>query len=183
LPSGWTHQDVGTVGVSGSASYDASSSAFTVTGAGADVWGAADAFHYAWRTWSGDGTIVARVASVQNVAAWVKAGVMIRASADSASPHAFMIVSGGKGFSFQRRAAAGGASTSTSGGAGTAPAWVRLQRSGSVVTASVSLDGSGWTVVGSDTVALGSDVLVGLAVSSHTTSAAATAVFDQVSIR
>ena len=37
---------------------------FIVEGAGADIWGTADAFHFAYRTLSGDGTIVARVASV-----------------------------------------------------------------------------------------------------------------------
>ena len=56
------------------------SGTFTRDGAGADVWGTADAFHYAYRTLNGDGTIVARVTSIQNVHAWIKAGVMIRES-------------------------------------------------------------------------------------------------------
>jgi regulation of enolase protein 1 (concanavalin A-like superfamily) len=183
LPSGWTQQDIGAVGASGSATYDGAAAAFTVNGAGADVWGTADAFHYVWRPWSGDGTIVARVASIENVAAWVKAGVMVRASTDPASAHAFMLVSAGKGYAFQRRTADGATSVSTSGGAGTAPAWARLQRSGSLITASISTDGVSWTVVGSDSIALSSTALVGLAVSSHTTSVAATAVFDGVSIK
>jgi hypothetical protein len=147
------------------------------------VWGTADAFQYTSRAWSGDGTIVARVASVQNVANWVKAGVMIRASADPSSPHAFMIVSAGKGLAFQRRRAQGGTSVNISGGPGTAPYWVRLQRTGGVITASVSSDGSTWTTVGTDTIPLGQDVLIGLAVSSHVSSTTATAVFDQVVIR
>jgi regulation of enolase protein 1 (concanavalin A-like superfamily) len=183
IPTGWTHADIGAVGIAGDATFDAATGAFTIAGAGADVWGNADAFHYTWRTWSGDGTIVARVASVQNVAAWVKAGVMIRGSTDPSAPHAFMLVSAGKGLAFQRRPADGGLSLSTSGGAGVAPYWVRLQRTADVVTGAVSTDGVSWTSVGSQALAMGPDVLVGLAVSSHTTSAAATAVFDRVVIR
>src|SRR6185436_19114387 len=64
LPSGWQSGDLGAVGV--------------VRGAGADIWGTADAFRLAYQTLSGDGQIVARVASVQNINAWTKAGVMIR---------------------------------------------------------------------------------------------------------
>lgn len=183
VPSGWRHQDIGAVGATGGSAYDSATGRVTVSGAGADVWGTADAFHYAWQPWSGDGTIVARVASVQNLAAWVKAGVMIRASADPGAAHAFMIVSAGKGLAFQRRAAAGGASVSTSGGPGTAPRWVKLARAGNLITAAVSADGAAWQIVGSDTIPMGSTVLVGLAVSSHVTSTVATAVFDQVLIR
>src|SRR3546814_18195323 len=55
----------------------------------------------------------------------------------------------------------------TSGGAGTAPRWLRLVRAGNLVTASASVDGTTWTVVGSATIALPSTALVGFAVSSH----------------
>ena len=74
-------------------------------GAGADVWGTADAFHYAYRTLDGDGTIVARVASIQNVNAWTKAGVMIRNSLSPSAAQGFMLVaaSAAKGVPFQRR--------------------------------------------------------------------------------
>jgi len=153
LPSGWSRQDVGAVGVSGSAS--ASGGTFTVKGAGHDIWGSADAFHYAWQRLSGDLDVVARVASVEYVHAWVKAGVMIRERLTADAPHALMLVSPGKGLAFQRRAAGGGLSTSTTGGAGTAPAWVKLSRRGNVITASRSADGVAWIVVGSDTFATG----------------------------
>jgi PLD-like domain len=78
LPSGWSHAGVGAVGVAGSASY--SSGTFSVTGSGADIWGSADAFHTAYQSLTGDGQMVARVASLSNVASWTKAGVMIRSS-------------------------------------------------------------------------------------------------------
>jgi hypothetical protein len=37
--AGWSHQDIGAVGVAGNASFDAPSSTYSVTGGGADVWG------------------------------------------------------------------------------------------------------------------------------------------------
>lgn len=153
---------------------------FTVKGGGADVWGSADAFRYVYQPLHGDGTIVARVAQAQGTQAWVKTGVMIRESLSADSAQGFMIVSVAKGLAFQRRLATGGLSVSTSGGAGLAPVWVKLQRQGNVITASRSDDGVTWTVVGSDTFSMAADVFVGLPVSSHDTTQLATAVFDHV---
>jgi hypothetical protein len=180
LPSPWVSRDIGAVGAPGSAS--ASGGTFTVRGAGADVWGTADAFHYAYQTMSGDGTITARVASISGTDSWTKVGVMMRASTSSSAAHAFMIVSLGRGVAFQRRTTSGGLSTGTPGGSGTAPRWVRLTRAGGRVTAYVSTTGTSWTAVGSDTIALPSTALVGLAVSSHNTSQVASGTFDNVTI-
>jgi regulation of enolase protein 1 (concanavalin A-like superfamily) len=180
LPSGWQSADVGAVGVTGSARE--SGGTFTVEGAGADVWGTADAFHYVYHPLTGDGTITARVASIENTAAWTKMGVMIRGALTPSSPHAFMLVSSGKGLAFQRRNTTGGISTNTSGGLGTAPRWVRLRRTGGVVTAFVSMDGSTWTTVGQDTIDLPPTAYVGIVAHSHVTTELATAVFDNVAL-
>jgi len=180
LPTEWATADIGSVGVTGSAR--ASGGTFTVSGAGADVWNAADAFRYAYLPLSGDGTIAARVVTVESVAAWTKAGVMLRQSLSADSAHAFMLVSAGKGLAFQRRTTQGGVSTNTSGGAGTAPEWVKLVRAGQSVSAYVSGDGAAWTLVGQDTIAFSGQIWAGLAVSSHDPTRAATATFDNVSI-
>jgi hypothetical protein len=162
---------------------DLTNGTYTITGAGADVWGTADQFHYVYRTLDGDGTIVARVASVQNVSSWVKAGVMIRATLAADSPHAFMLVSPAKGLAFQRRGAAGGSSVNTGGAMATAPRWVKLTRNGNLFSAYESTDGAAWTLVGTDTIPMGTSVLVGLAVTSHNSGASATCTLDSVTIR
>jgi regulation of enolase protein 1 (concanavalin A-like superfamily) len=180
LPAGWNATDIGAVGTSGSSSE--SGGTFTVKGAGADVWGKADGFHFAYRTLAGDGAIVARVATMSGSDPWTKVGVMIRESVDAGAAHAFMLVSTGRGLAFQRRTVAGGVTTSTSGGSGAAPRWVKLTRAGTAITASVSADGVTWTTVGSDTVSLSGSVLVGLAVTSHTTSQLATGTFESVAV-
>ena len=180
MPVGWNSADVGAVGAAGSASGDGIS--FSVTGAGADIWNSADAFRFVYKTLSGDGSIVTRVATEQYVAAWTKAGVMIRESLDPGSRHAMMIVSPGKGLAFQRRVATGGVSTSTPGSMGTAPAFVRLTRAGATLTAAQSSDGVNWVVVGTDTINMSATVYVGLIVSSHVYGTLATATFESTAV-
>lgn len=180
LPSGWSTSDVGSVGATGSASGTGAS--FTVTGAGADVWNTADAFRYVYTTLTGNGSIVAEVTGVQDIANWTKAGVMMRETLDPSSAYAYMIVSAAKGLAFQRRTAAGIDATNTAGPSGTAPYYVRLTRSGTTITADVSPDGSSWTTVGSDTFSMASTIYVGLAVSSHVYGSLATATFASTSV-
>ena len=180
LPSPWSSQDIGAVGPAGSATF--ANGTFTVKGAGADIWYYADAFHYVWQPITGDVDIVARVTSEEYVHAWVKGAVMIREQLTAESAHAMMLVSPGKGLAFQRRVAMWGESTNTSGGAGTAPAWVKLERRGNIITAYRSADGVTWTIVGSDTFSMSPSVYVGLAVTSHDASRLATVTFDNVTI-
>ena len=180
LPAPWQSGDIGAVGAAGRAG--AGDGTITLAGAGADVWDTADAFRFVYQSLTGDGAITARVASVQNVHAWTKAGVMIRASLSPTSAHAFMLVSPGKGVAFQRRPSDGAVSASTSGSQTSAPRWVRITRNGPTVYAFESADGTSWMLVGSSTVALGATAYVGLAVSSHVAGVVADATFDNVNV-
>ncbi|MBV8880790.1 MAG: hypothetical protein JO332_12540, partial [Planctomycetaceae bacterium] len=180
LPSPWRNADVGSVGLPGSTGF--ASGTFTVKGSGADIWGSADGFQFAYRPLAGDGTVVARVASVQNTDVWAKAGVMIRETLAPDSRHAFMAITPGNGAAFQRRVGPGGASTHSAGPAVVAPYWVRLVRSGSTVTGSVSNDGATWTTVGSDTISMSALVDVGLAVTGHNNGVLCTSTFTNVAV-
>jgi regulation of enolase protein 1 (concanavalin A-like superfamily)/phosphatidylserine/phosphatidylglycerophosphate/cardiolipin synthase-like enzyme len=180
LPAGWSNQDIGTVAAAGSTTY--SGGVFTVRGSGTDIWGTADQFQFAYRSMTGNGTIVAHVQSVEFVDRWTKAGVMIRASLAAGSRHAMMIVSPGKGFAFQRRTDDNSDSVSTAGPLATAPAWVKLERNGTLITASISMDGANWTMVGTQTIDLPATVLVGLPLTSHLNGAVATATIDTVTV-
>src|SRR5262249_46197922 len=82
LPAGWTDADVGGPVQAGSASSPDGQS-WTVNGGGADIWGGSDQFNFASQALTGDGIIVARVATlgvatVGNTDPWAKAGVMFR---------------------------------------------------------------------------------------------------------
>jgi hypothetical protein len=94
---------------------------------------------------------------------------------------AIMLVSKSKGTAFQYRTSNGGATASIAGPGNTAPYYVKIVRAGSTVTGFTSSNGSTWTQVGSATIALGSTVQIGLAVSSHDTTTLETATFDNVS--
>jgi hypothetical protein len=182
LPDEWTSEDIGDTRLAGSARFGGD--VFTIEGSGADIWGTADAFRWIHQPVTGSFEIVVRVASVQNVDRWVKAGLMIRASGtDPSAAHASLFATPGKGVAFQRRRAQGDASVHTAGPAIASPVWLRLVRSGSRVVAYYRRDtADAWTRIGSDTIALGESVEVGLAVSSHVSTSLATAVFDNLRI-
>ncbi len=178
LPAAWIDADIGSTGIAGSATY--ANSSFTVNGAGADIWGTADAFNYVYQPMSGDAEIVAKVNSVQNTDVWAKAGVMIRETLTAGSEQAFMAITSANGAAFQRRVSTAGASTHTAGASVTAPYWVRLTRKGNVFTGYTSTDGLSWTQVGTDTISMVPGVYVGLAVTSHTTAALNQSVISNV---
>ena len=180
LPSPWTSLDIGSPAIAGSAAY--SSGTFTVKGAGADVWDASDQFRFVYQPMTGNGQVIARVASVSNQHAWVKAGVMVRSQLTAGSAHAFALVSSAKGTAFQRRVTAGGATTHTAGPAAVAPSWVRLVRSGNTFSAYSSSNGTAWTLIGSQSITMGATVYVGLAVTSHNAAALATASLTNVQV-
>lgn len=178
VPAPWTSQDVGSPAVAGSAGE--SNGTFTVSGAGTDIWGTADQFHFLYQPVTGDGEVIARVQSVTAVDVWSKAGVMMRESLAGGSKHASMLASASNGMAFQRRPTTGGTSLSTYGSAVSAPYWVRLTRRGDVFEAYDSADGQNWKPIGSETISMLQTIYVGLAVTSHNTSTAATALFSNV---
>jgi glucose/arabinose dehydrogenase/regulation of enolase protein 1 (concanavalin A-like superfamily) len=175
----FTAVDVGAVGLAGST--QASGGTVTVRGAGGDIYNAADAFQFYYRSLSGDGEIRARVGSMGNTHQWAKAGVMIRESLAPGARQAYAGLTPANGTEFLRRLDTDGATT-PSGVAGGAPYWVRLVRAGNVFTAYVSPDGNAWSVSGSATIVMGADVKVGLAVCSHDAAVLNTATFDSVTV-
>src|SRR6266478_5356994 len=181
LPTPWINQDVGLVGIAGSATYANGTFAMQGAGFGTANTSATDAFHFVYQPLSGDGTIVARVVSLQGTV-YPEAGVMIRETLDQASAHAYMCTFGGTSRLFYRTAT-GGANSNDADGNGTPPLWVKLIRTGSAFNGYTSPDGVNWTQVGtSHTISMAQNVYVGLAVSSYSTSAFATATFDNVSV-
>jgi regulation of enolase protein 1 (concanavalin A-like superfamily) len=180
LPDGQADADIGAPAITGSASY--ASGSYTITAAGADIWGASDQFHYVYQQASGDLDVKVRIASVSYADAWAKAGVMIRGSLEADAAHAFALMSAGKGSAFQRRAIDGGLSIHTAGSTAAPPGWVRLKRSGNLVTAYRSTDGVNWITIGSDYIVLGDKVHVGIAATSHTPYASTTVKADNYSL-
>ncbi len=175
----------------GGLSYDDATGTYSLTGAGADIWGNADQFHYAYKTLNGDGTMVARVVDVgTGTSEWAKGGVMIRQSLNADSTHAYMpitgpsatVASGGNGASFQRRLLTAGASSNNDNATRVGPPyWVKIERKGDAFSGFISADGVEWTQLGTaQTIAMGNPVYIGLAVTSHAAGQLRTFKFDNV---
>ena len=177
----WLTQDIGAVGLSGSTAYV--SGTFQVIGAGADIFGTADAFRYVYQLANGDCSITARVTGISNTSSWAKAGVMIRNTLDANSANAMMHVSYSNGTQWQYRPATGSSSYSVTGSSSDrAPYWVRVTRAGNVFTGYRSADGVTWVQVGaSQTIPMNTAVYIGLAVSSHSASLLNTSTFTNIS--
>lgn len=177
---GWQSSDIGAVAAVGTTSE--SGGTIVLRGSGADIWERADEFRYHSKTLTGDGEIVARLASLDNTHGWAKAGVMIRETLQTGSRHAFMCVSAANGTSLQSRTATAGDSTSMSGPWSTAPQWVKLVRSGSTITGYTSVNGQSWTHVGSVSQSFTGTIYAGLAVTSHADGTLCAATFDNVAL-
>ena len=177
----WSTADIGLVGTTGSAASLAGE--FIVEGAGADIWGPADAFRYVYQPISGDGEIVARVAAIEPTDPFAKAGVMFRSSLDPSSAQVLLNVKPEGWIEFLTRFASGETTAYVGGVASEIPVWLKLARSGNTFNASYSNDGVAWIAIGS--VNLPSppvDLFAGLAVTSHNAAVLNTSVFDHVSV-
>ena len=177
-------------------SVDEATGTYEVAGAGADIWGNADQFHYVYKELTGDATIVARVVDNGTGSnAWAKGGVMIRESIAPDSKHAIMAMTGGDGggIAFQARPETAGSSWGLQGDITAAPPhWVRLTRAGNTITGEHSADGVTWELM-TDTspdgamtdpidIEMADPVLVGLFVTSHAAGEVRTYTIDNVSI-
>ena len=179
LPAGWSAADVGITKPLGSQSYTPEAARFDVSGAGADIWGTADQFHFVYQPWSGDGEWVVQVDSIQNTNVWAKAGLMVRQSLAVGSPHALLALTPGSGVAFQRRKVADGSSINISMLGYAAPSWLKLVRRGLQFECYTSQDGKTWHYWTTDTIDLPPNVFVGLALTSHRSGVLASAAFTQ----
>jgi|GEM_PF-1481254 len=155
-----------------------------LTGSGRDIWDNDDQFTYAFKTLTGDGTLVARVTSTgTGTNTWAKGGVMIRESLNGNSAHAMMVVTGGggNGASFQyRQTTAGGSAGVDFATAVTVPYWVKIERIGDNFSGYTSTDGKTWTALGSMIIVMEGPVYIGLCVTSHVTTEERTFEFDGI---
>jgi len=144
LPIAWLDQDVGTVGLAGSATY--ANGVFTIQASGQGVYGlAADQVHFVYQPLSGNATIVARVVSVAG-GTYPLAGVMIRNSLAANDMNAYTSYYSTNVY-FWERLTAGATTTYQAGSGATLPYWVKLVRNGSSFTSYKAPDGVNWVQI------------------------------------
>jgi len=181
LPPQFTNADVGTVGLAGSASF--CSGQFTVSGSGAGITGTSDAFQfvYVYVPVSTNCDIRARVVSISDTDPGAEAGLMIRETLAPNSRNAYMAISYANGAMFQYRSATTAATQSTPA-TGAAPCWLRVTRTNNSFRASLSPDGTSWTLISRPTISMaGTGAYIGLAVTAHNNGLLNSSVFDNVS--
>jgi len=198
---------IGSVNTTTHVSYDGVSGAYTMTSAGLMKKGATtDSMDYAYSTITGDFTFVARLTSLfdsTNATETTtcssqfecRAGIMIRNGLDPAARYFGLAMRGNVKLQWEQRATDGGSiSTSTvsptyaSLPSTSAPLWLKLNRTGQVITIEWSTDGKTWqgtktmNFSTSDHAAFDDSVHIGLMGLSGSLSATVTSVFDSVSI-
>ena len=119
-PPLYQNKDIGSPSAAGSTTVDANG-VYTIQGSGADIWGSADSFQYAYAPVKGDGSIIARILS-QTPADPVntKSGPMIRETDAAGSTNVFLPTSSGNGVNWQWRDTTDGATDITCGCSGPA---------------------------------------------------------------
>jgi hypothetical protein len=193
--------DVGLNGLAGSVTTTTTN--VTVVGGGSDIWGTADHFNYYYTTKEGSFDAVVRISSLTGTDGWCKAEIMAREAADdgtgtlvpaSDDRHLSVMTTrttadGGVGVVGLQERVAGRAGDSINPGAtatATYPMWLRLKRLGDVFYLYSGTDGVNWTELGSSDTSttvggtFNRKLLVGIAVTGHSTTTAATAVFDNL---
>ena len=158
---------------------------YTMTGSGADIWNQSDQFHYASKTLTGLGSIVAKVNSLTNTNASAKAALMIRETLAADSKYSLVALTPGNGVIAEYRAETGENSQQTGSLTGiNAPYWVKLERDlAGNLTAYSSANGSTWQMLGQPIpLQMASNAYIGLAVTAHNATATCEAKFSNVTI-
>lgn len=164
---------------------------FAVESSGQSVGSTSDAFHFAHRTLSGDGEMIAKVDSMLgtdgNAAdVFSQAGIMFRDGTAANTRFVFMNLGLTSGTAYRSvfyyRTPTGGTAAYTEG-SGVISGWIKLTRSGTTFTGYASSDGSTWTQVGTITISgMSSSLEVGLALSANGYGHVDTASFSNVKL-
>ena len=174
----FTAADVGSPALAGSTT--SAAGGFTISGAGSDIGGTNDQFHFNYQTLAGDFDVKVRVDSVSYADAWSKAGLIARENLTGGSRFAAAFATPNiSGNYFQFRSTDAAQSTNAGSFPVTYPnTWLRLRRAGGVLTGFAGVDGNSWVQLGTVTLtAPPASMLVGMAVTSRSTNQLLTAEF------
>jgi TolB protein len=173
--------DVGAPPLKGSVEFDPSTRQYKITGTGTDIWAKADQFHYVWREMSGDFAVTATTRFLTDGNPHRKAVIMLRKSLETDSPFVHLAIHGDGMPSVQfRNSKADNTNTVDFPVEGPGTWTLKLTRQGSNITVWVAKDGAPLRELGQTVNQLGSPILVGLGVSSHSQEATNTVLFSDV---
>src|SRR6185369_6038167 len=164
LPAPWQGTDVGGVGIPGGATQGSAGDLF-ISGAGSDIWGPADSFHFVYQAFF-DGEIGSNPPSLENTHPFAKIGLMVRESLDSGSPHVVLDIKPDGSVEFMQRTTKNGETRFIAGVPAADHPWApQLVRRSGVITARVCFQLTCHTV--GSTAFPSSMALAGAVITSH----------------
>jgi hypothetical protein len=175
--------DIGASPIKGSAEFDPATGQYKITGSGTDIWGRSDQFHLLWREISGDFAVTATARFLTDGISHRKAVIMLRKTTDPDSPYVDLALHGDGTPVVQFRNTAGDTTNPVDLITEGPGVWnLKLLRQGTTVTFWAAKDGAPLRELGHTVSNIGSPVLLGLGVSSHSQTAINTVVFSGVTI-
>jgi fibronectin type 3 domain-containing protein len=167
-----TSADIG-ASMPGSTTVIQSGTDYDVTAGGPAIYNTADGFRFLYLPQTGNFDVKVRIASITVSSGIDQAGLMVRSSLDPSSPEIAITASPSQGYRFKYRTTQAGTTTGPTTLAATPypNVWLRLQRVGNVFTGYYSSDGVNWTPAGNLTLALPSQLFLGLAAAANVSNA------------
>ena len=178
------HGDVGAVAKAGSVEYDPANQVYLVSGGGANMWFATDAFQFVWKRVSGDVSLTADVGWTGSGGnAHRKACLLVRQSLDPDSSYADAVVHGDGLTSLQWREQKGGNTQEIQANV-SGPGRIQITREGEFVFMSIAGQGEKLHPAGgSFKLKLSEPFYIGLGVCAHDNNALEKAAFSNVEIK
>ncbi|MFV0330594.1 MAG: hypothetical protein ACK5KL_12370 [Dysgonomonas sp.] len=172
--------DIGDCKLEGYMTYDPVKGIYALTGAGANMWGEKDAFHFVWKEIDGDFSLSSTIAfEGEGVNTHRKIGIQIRESLDANSRYADIAVHGDGLTSLQYRMTKGGATEELVSG-NRAPNQVQLKRQGDHIIMKTGTNIIPDKSDGEIEIKLPSRCYVGIYICSHENNILETAYFSNV---
>lgn len=137
-----------------------------------DIWNTADSFRFTYRRLNGNGVVYARVHKPTVTHQWVKSGLMMRESLDANSKNVNLSYTGNYGMICHARYTPGAQTSyiNADWSNRSQPIWLAIVRTGNKFDFYKSDDAQNWSPLGSAQVIMGSEIYVGMALTSHSSS-------------
>lgn len=175
------HQDVGNPKLKGGVVYNEKDQTYTVSGAGANMWAAADQFHFLWKKIKGDFIIQANIQFIgKGTDPHRKIGIIARDQLTTDSRYADACVHGDILSSLQYRGS-NGAQTEQVIVASHHPTHIEFQRTGNTFTFSAASFGENYKSV-SKQLPMNDELYAGIFICSHREDVMEKAVFSNVRV-
>jgi hypothetical protein len=166
----------------GSTVFEPAGGVYRLAGGGADMWGAADAFHFSWVQLSGDASLTADTHFPSGPLAPLEKAVLIfRQSLDPGAPYADVAIHGDGHITLQYRSTAGGRTADVTA-AEHGSARLRIERIGNQFTAYTGSADGKLTAFSTMTIALADPIYAGIGVCAHDADGLVTVSFSNVAI-